>query len=91
VTYDAHGRSVIVLDGSFAAHACMRALLDVAIFVAPPPAVQQERFAAFYRWKGLDQQAIDALWRERAAEEWPSVDMQAADADLVLTPAAIRA
>jgi mannose-1-phosphate guanylyltransferase / phosphomannomutase len=88
VTYDAGGRSVILLDGSFAAHASVRALLDVAVFVAPPPAVQQERFAAFYRWKGLDQQAIDALWRERAADEWRAVDMQQAGADLVLAPAA---
>jgi mannose-1-phosphate guanylyltransferase/phosphomannomutase len=87
-TYDAADRSVILLDGSFAAHASVRALLDVAVFVAPPPAVQQERFAAFYRWKGLDQQAIDALWRERSADEWPAVDMQQAGADLVLAPAA---
>jgi mannose-1-phosphate guanylyltransferase/phosphomannomutase len=88
VTYDAGGRSVILLDGSFAAHAGTRALLDVAVFVAPPPAVQQERFAAFYRWKGLDQQAIDALWRERVVDEWPAVDLQQAGADLVLAPAA---
>jgi mannose-1-phosphate guanylyltransferase / phosphomannomutase len=88
VTYGARGRSVILLDGSFAAHASLRPLLDVAVFVAPPPAVQQERFAAFYRWKGLDQQAIDALWRERAVDEWPAVDMQQAGADLVLAPAA---
>jgi mannose-1-phosphate guanylyltransferase/phosphomannomutase len=89
MTYDARGRSVILLDGSFAAHSRIRALLDVAVFVAPPPAVQQERFAAFYRWKGLDQQAIDALWSERSADEWPAVDLQQAGADLILAPAAI--
>jgi mannose-1-phosphate guanylyltransferase / phosphomannomutase len=88
VTYDAGGRSVILLDGSFAAHAGARTLLDVAVFVALPPAVQLERFAAFYRWKGLDQQAIDALWRERVADEWPAVDLQQAGADLVLAPVA---
>jgi uridine kinase len=88
VTYDARGRSVILLDGSFAVHAGMRAMLDIAVFVTLPPKVQRERFAAFYRWKGLDQQAIDALWRERAADEWPAVDVQQDGADLVMAPAA---
>jgi mannose-1-phosphate guanylyltransferase / phosphomannomutase len=86
VTDDASGRSVILLDGSFAAHRSIRAMLDLAVFVAVPPDVQRERFAAFYRWKGLDQQAIDALWRERAEDEWPAVDAQQEGADLVLAP-----
>jgi histidinol-phosphate phosphatase family protein len=88
VTYDATGRSVILLEGSFAAHASLRTMLDLAVFVAVPPNVQRERFAAFYRWKGLDQQAIDALWRERVEDEWPAVDAQQAGADLVLAPGA---
>jgi mannose-1-phosphate guanylyltransferase/phosphomannomutase len=88
VTYDASGRSVILLDGSFAAHRGMRAMLDLAVFVAVPPDVQRERFAAFYRWKGLDQPAIDALWSERARDEWPAVDAQQDGADRVLAPAA---
>jgi mannose-1-phosphate guanylyltransferase/phosphomannomutase len=88
VTYDASGRSVILLDGSFAAHASMRAMLDLAVFVAVPPDLQRARFAAFYRWKGLDQQAIDALWRERAEDEWSAVDLLQDDADLILAPAA---
>jgi mannose-1-phosphate guanylyltransferase/phosphomannomutase len=87
VTYDAGGRSVILLDGSFALHASLRAMLDVAVFVAIPPHLQRERFAAFYRWKGLEQQDIDALWRERAADEWPAVDAQRDGADMVLAPA----
>jgi histidinol-phosphate phosphatase family protein len=90
VTYDASGRSVILLDGSFAVHTSMRAMLDLAVFVAAPQDLQRARFAAFYRWKGLDQQAIDALWRERAADEWPAVDLLQDDADLVLAPAADR-
>jgi uridine kinase len=87
VNYDASGRPVILLDGSFAAHASVRDLLDLAVFVAAPPDLQRERFAAFYRWKGFDQQAIDALWRERAEDEWPAVDVQQEGADLVLAPA----
>jgi histidinol-phosphate phosphatase family protein len=88
VTYDAGGRSVILIDGSFAAHPGIRAMLDLAIFVPLPPDAQRERFAAFYRWKGLHQQAIDALWRQRAADEWPAVDEQQDGADLVLASAA---
>jgi mannose-1-phosphate guanylyltransferase / phosphomannomutase len=90
VTYDPTGRSVIVLEGSFAAHRSVRDMLDFAIFVAVPPDVQRQRFAAFYHWKGLDQKAIDALWCERAEDEWPAVDVQLDGADLVLTPAADR-
>jgi hypothetical protein len=36
----------------------------------------------------LDQPAIDALWSERAKDEWPAVDGQQDGADLVLAPAA---
>jgi uridine kinase len=89
VTYDAGGRSVILLDGSFALHPGIRAMLDLGVFVTLPPDVQRERFAVFYRWKGLDQLAIDALWRERAADEWPAVDEQQDGADLILASAAI--
>jgi mannose-1-phosphate guanylyltransferase/phosphomannomutase len=87
VTYDAAGRSVILLDGSFAAHRSIRALLDLAVFVAVPSDVQMERFAAFYRWKGLERPAIDALWHRRTEDEWPAVDAQRNGADLVLAPA----
>jgi mannose-1-phosphate guanylyltransferase / phosphomannomutase len=90
VSYDAAGRSVILLDGSFAAHRGIRAMLDLAVFVAVPPDLQRERFAAFYRWKGLDHDAIDALWRERSEDEWPPVDAQQDGADLVLAVAADR-
>jgi mannose-1-phosphate guanylyltransferase / phosphomannomutase len=88
VTYDAAGRSVILLDGTFALHASLRAMLDVAVFVAVPPDLQRERFKAFYRWKGLEQPVIDALWLERVADEWPAVDAQQDSAHLVVAPAA---
>jgi uridine kinase len=88
VIYDAMGRSVILLDGSFAAHGNIRSMLDLAVFIAVPRALQRERFAAYYHWKGLDQQAIDQLWRERAKDEWPAVDAQQECADLVLAAVA---
>ncbi|HEY6258530.1 MAG TPA: HAD-IIIA family hydrolase [Xanthobacteraceae bacterium] len=84
VTYDAAGQSVILLDGVLAAHAGIRALLDLAVFVSVPSELQRERFAAFYRWKGLEAPAIDALWLERTADEWIAVDAQREHADLVL-------
>ena len=90
VSYDPAGRSVILLEGSFAAHRDIRAMLDLAVFVAVPEELQRERFTAFYRWKGLDPQSIDALWGERAEDEWPAVDAQRRSADLVLGSAAGR-
>jgi mannose-1-phosphate guanylyltransferase / phosphomannomutase len=90
VTYDPAGRSVIVFEGSFAGHRSIRSMLDFVVFVAVPPELQQARFAAFYRWKGLDEPAIEALWRERAADEWPAVDAQRDGADLVVAPGASR-
>jgi histidinol-phosphate phosphatase family protein len=85
VTYDPADQSVIVLEGSFAAHASVRAALDFAVFAAAPPDVQRARFWAFYHWKKFDQKTVETLWRERAADEWPAVDAQCEGADLILT------
>jgi mannose-1-phosphate guanylyltransferase/phosphomannomutase len=84
VSYDPAGQAVIVLEGGFATHRDIRAMLDLAVFVATPQGLQRERFAAFYRWKGLDPDGIDALWDERARDEWPLVDAQRESADLIL-------
>ncbi len=88
VIYDPSGCSVVLLDGGFAAHPNIRAMLDLAVFVAAPEEAQRERFAAFYRWKGLDPQAIDRLWCERTQDEWPAIDLQQHQADLL--PGAAR-
>lgn len=88
VRYDPVGRSVIVFDGSFGGHPNIRSVLDFAIFAAVPEELQRARFAAFYRWKGLDEKAIDALWRERAVDEWPTVDTQRGSAAFVITQGA---
>jgi histidinol-phosphate phosphatase family protein len=88
VTYDPAGRSVIVLDGTFAGHQSIRSTLDFTVFAMVPAELQRARFAAFYRWKGLDENAIEALWRERAADEWPVVDAQRDSTDFVLMPGA---
>ena len=85
VTYNPAGRHVIVLEGVFAGHHRVRSMLDFAIFVAAPEGLQRERFANFYRWKGLNQTAVEVLWDERARDEWPAVDAQRASADFVLT------
>jgi histidinol-phosphate phosphatase family protein len=90
ITYEPLGRSVILIDGSFAAHRTVRSMLDLTAFVAVPEELQRQRFAAFYRWKGLDQQAIDALWGERTSDEWPAVDAQRAGADVVMEAADTR-
>jgi histidinol-phosphate phosphatase family protein len=85
ITYDPAGQSVIVLEGSFAIHRTVRVMLDLAVFVTVPQDLQRDRFTAFYRWKGFENEAIDALWRERSEDEWPVVDAQSGSADLVLT------
>jgi mannose-1-phosphate guanylyltransferase/phosphomannomutase len=85
-TYDPGGCAVIVLDGSFAAHRTLRAMLDIAVFVESPEALQRERFISFYTWKGLARHDIDQLWDRRASDEWPAVDLQRDHVDLVLTP-----
>ncbi len=88
VTYDPTGHLVIVLEGIFAGHQSIRSMLDLTVFAAVPEALQYARFSTFYRWKGLDQKAIDLLWHERAADEWPAVDAQRSSADFVMTPGA---
>jgi histidinol-phosphate phosphatase family protein len=85
VTYDASDKSVIVVEGSFATHKSIRSMLDFAVFTAVPAQLQRQRFDTFYLWKGLEQEAIDELWRERMRDEWPAVDAQCERADLVLT------
>jgi hypothetical protein len=60
-------------------------MLDLTVFAVVPETLQHGRFTAFYRWKGLDRKAIDVLWRQRAADEWPAVDAQRSGADFVMT------
>jgi hypothetical protein len=77
-----------VLDGSFAGRSTIRTMLDFVVFTDVHPEVQRRRFAAFYRWKGLEEHAIEALWREREEDEWPMVDAQREDANMVFTSGA---
>ena len=85
VTYDPAGKAVIVLDGVFAAHASVRPSVDLAAFVDTPEPVQRGRFAALYRWKGLDDAAMQELWRARIADEWAAVDAQREHCDVIIT------
>jgi histidinol-phosphate phosphatase family protein len=85
VTYDPAGRSVIVLDGVFAAHPSIRARIDLAAFVDTPEPVQRGRFEALYRWKGFDVAAMEELWRARIADEWAAVDAQRETCDVIVT------
>ncbi len=85
VAYDPAAKSVIVLDGVFAAHASIRPAIDLAAFVDTPEPVQHGRFAALYRWKGLDDAAMQELWRTRIADEWAAVDAQREHCDVIIT------
>ncbi len=85
MTYHPAGRSVIVLDGVFAAHQTVRPLVDLTAFVDVPEPVQRSRFTALYRWKGLDDAAMEELWRARIADEWAAVDAQREHCDVIIT------
>jgi mannose-1-phosphate guanylyltransferase / phosphomannomutase len=87
VTYDPSCKTVIVVEGGFAVHGTLRSMIDLAVFVESPEEIQRARFSAFYRWKGLDDTAIETLWQGRLADEWPAVDAQRRHADLILTTA----
>jgi mannose-1-phosphate guanylyltransferase / phosphomannomutase len=87
VTYDPSGKTIIVVEGGFAVHGTLRSMIDLAVFVESPEEIQRVRFSAFYRWKGLDDAAIETLWQGRLADEWPAVDAQRRHADLILTTA----
>jgi mannose-1-phosphate guanylyltransferase / phosphomannomutase len=83
VTFDPAGQSFILLDGSFAGHQSIRDLIDFVVFAEVPVKLQRARFEAFYRWKGLDERAIDVLWQERSVDEWTAVDTQRNSASVV--------
>jgi histidinol-phosphate phosphatase family protein len=85
-TYDAAGREIVILEGVFAAHAGVRSMVDLAVFVEAPENVQRTRFEALYRWKDFSDTATEELWQARRTEEWPAVDAQRAFADLILSP-----
>jgi mannose-1-phosphate guanylyltransferase / phosphomannomutase len=84
VTYHPAGRSIIILDGVFAAHASIRSQIDLAAFVDTPEPVQRHRFEAFYRWKGFDDVAMHELWGSRIADEWAAVDAQRRTCDVIV-------
>ena len=85
VNYDPAQADIIVLDGILAAHTSLLPLLDFVIFVEAAPPLLETRFQAFYRWKGLASEAIDALWEARVAEEWPAVDAQRGHAHVIIS------
>jgi mannose-1-phosphate guanylyltransferase / phosphomannomutase len=85
VTYDPEGKTVIILEGGFAVHGSTRPMIDLKVFVESPIEIQHARFTAFYRWKGMDEAAIEDLWRGRLEDEWPAVDAQRQHADLIVT------
>jgi histidinol-phosphate phosphatase family protein len=82
--YEPVGRSVIILDGVFAAHASVRTQIDLAVFVDTPESVQRRRFEALYRWKRFDDAAMQELWRARIADEWAAVDAQRQTCDVIV-------
>ncbi|MCF8477559.1 MAG: histidinol phosphate phosphatase, partial [Pseudolabrys sp.] len=89
--YDPKGCQVIILDGLFAAHPSIRERVDLAVFVEPPSAAQAKaRFVELYRWKGFSDDAIEDHWPLRSEDEWPKIDAQRQNADLIVAATAKR-
>jgi len=85
-THDPAGCAIILLDGDFAAHHSIRPMLDLAVFVDVPDEVQSARFGEFCRWMGMTDVAAEKLRASRAGE-WRAIDLQRAEADLLLSGA----
>jgi len=83
--YDPSGAGTILLEGVFASHPSIRDLIDLAVFVESPEDRLHQRFRRFYAWKGLAPEEIASLWSARTSEEWPAVDSQRQQADMILT------
>ena len=60
-------------------------MIDLAAFVESPAPIQRSRFSAFYRWKGLDDAAIEMLWRAGWRTNGPRSTRSVEYADLILT------
>ena len=84
-TLDASNKQFIIADGVLAGHPNVHDLVDCAIHVIADEELQHARFISFYRWKGLDNESIAALWQMRRQYEWPVVDAQKATSDVVVT------
>ncbi|RUM08861.1 HAD-IIIA family hydrolase [Rhizobium chutanense] len=83
-TYDARDAEVILLDGIFAGHKSIREDVDMAVFVEASQPTLFNRFHNFYAWKGLTSAAAEDLLTSRIQEEWPTIDLQRASADIVI-------
>lgn len=76
---------ILVLDGTLASHfveTAQRVSLDV--FVEASEEERRDRFIREYQRRGLEEEAIMALYRKRDAEERPLVERQKERADIVM-------
>lgn len=65
---------VLVVEGTVGLDvAALRQAAALRVYVEVPEAVRKARFVTFYRSKGLDDQAIEALYTERETSEHPIV------------------
>lgn len=76
ISYRLNGESLIILDGLFACHNTLVGKLDYSIYVETAEKTLVSRFYDFYRWKGMDDETISRLLKEREEQEWPSVKKQ---------------
>ena len=76
---------VLIVDGVVALDVpAIVELSDLRVYVESPEPMRKVRFAAFYQYKGLASEAIDALYLDRQVDETPIVLASRAHAHRVI-------
>lgn len=81
------GKSELIIVEGVPALACNSLLphADLRIFCDINEDLYKERFFARYIWKGLSEEAIESLFKERIEDERPYIDVLKEKADIVYT------
>ena len=84
ISYELDEARVLILDGLFTFADSVASKLDLKVFIDISDETIIDRFKEFYRWKGLREEKIETLLKDRMGEEWPTVREQKTYADLVV-------
>lgn len=86
VRYQYQQEPVIIVEGVIAlCDEWLRNQAAVKVYVDCGPEAHRERIATFYRWKGYDEEAIEALYAQRLLNEYQPIEQFARFADLHFT------
>ena len=87
VTYQIGKAAAVIIEGVVAlSHPRLRAMSDTTVFLEVDRKLLEARIRSFYRWKGLDESAIDALLEKRWKDEYSLLEEHGKRADIVIKP-----